>query len=166
MQPFMLLFSQPLVPMILCILIVLLFLLVFIQGVQIGRMKKRIKRFFTGNDGYDIEGNILRLFETMEEYKTKQDDQQFTINRLAQRIAQTAGNLAVIRYNAFGNTGSDLSFSLALLDEQQNGVVITSIYGREESRTYAKPVEGGKSVYNLSEEEMAAIKKASHPLKS
>ncbi len=166
MQSFLSLFSLPYIPAILCVLIILLFLLVIIQGMQIGRLKRQIKRFFTGNGAQNMEENLIKLLEQMEEWKNKQDDQQFTINRLAQRLSQLAGNLAIMRYNAFGDTGSDLSFSLAFLDEHLNGVVITSIYSREESRTYAKPIERGKSVYHLSEEEMAVIKKAASAAKA
>ena len=58
-----------------------------------------------------------------------------------------------MRYNAFDNIGSDLSYSLALVDENKDGVVLTSIYGREENRCYAKPINAGKSTYTLSKEE-------------
>lgn len=64
------------------------------------------------------------------------------------------------RYNAFRDTGGDLSFSLAIINDVGNGFVLSSIHGREESRTYAKPVEGGKSAYNLSAEEKEALKRA------
>ena len=63
----------------------------------------------------------------------------------------------LMRYNAFADTGSDLSYSLSLLDENNNGVVLSSIYGREDNRTYAKPIENGKSTYNLSEEEKKVL---------
>ena len=66
-------------------------------------------------------------------------------------------NLRVLRYNAFDNTGSDLSYSVALVDEENNGVVLSSIYGREENRCYAKPVIAGKSQYVLSKEEQEVL---------
>jgi hypothetical protein len=65
-----------------------------------------------------------------------------------------------VRYNAFDKTGSDLSFTLALLNDQMDGFVLTSIFGREDSRVYAKPLLGGKSQYALSQEEQQAIKAA------
>ena len=100
------------------------------------------------------------MLDQVDEVKKLQSDQQFTMNRLSQRIAAQCGKVAIIRYNAFGDVGSDLSFSMAILDDAQNGVVITSIFGREESRVYAKPIEAGASPYHLSEEELAVIKKA------
>jgi len=65
--------------------------------------------------------------------------------------------VAVVRYNAFHNVGSDQSFSVALLDIGDNGVVISGIYGRDSSTTYAKPVRGGASDYVLTDEEEDAI---------
>ncbi|NLC77511.1 MAG: DUF4446 family protein, partial [Clostridia bacterium] len=66
----------------------------------------------------------------------------------------------MVRYNAFTGLGSDQSFSLALLDSRDDGVVITSIYGREDSRFYAKPVKGGRSRYRLTDEELLALDRA------
>lgn len=135
-------------------------ILLVVLFVRTNRMRRLNRKLLSGVSGENLETGLVRLFEEMEEWKKKHSDQDFLLKRLSQKVASQSGNLAMIRYNAFGDTGSDLSFSLALVDDAQNGVVITSIYGREESRTYAKPLEAGKSVYNLSEEELMAIKKA------
>jgi len=68
--------------------------------------------------------------------------------------------VAVLRYDAFEDVGGRLSFSCALLDDQGDGVVITSINGRQDTRVYAKPIIEGKSRYNLSTEEEEAIRQA------
>lgn len=68
--------------------------------------------------------------------------------------------VAIVRFNAFRDMGGDLSYALALLDSSGSGLVISSIYGRDDARTYAKPVKEGKSSYQLSSEEEEAIKKA------
>lgn len=65
-----------------------------------------------------------------------------------------------VRYNAFGDMGSELSFSIAFLDNFLNGFILTSIYGREHSTCYAKPIKDGKSIYPLSAEEIQAIDRA------
>ena len=69
--------------------------------------------------------------------------------------------VAIMRYKAFENVGSDLSFSIAILDGNNDGVLLTGIYGREESVTYAKPVDKGISRYDLSEEEKQVLNEAS-----
>lgn len=72
----------------------------------------------------------------------------------------TLSRVGTVRYDAFDDMGGRLSFSIALLDEHGDGSVITAMNGRVQTRTYAKPVEGGTSSHNLSEEEVEAIAQA------
>ena len=81
-------------------------------------------------------------------------------SELSNELEKCIQKIGIIRYNAFKDTGSDLSFALAMLDDKNNGVVLNGIYSREMSNIYAKPVENGKSSYTLSEEEKMAIDKA------
>jgi hypothetical protein len=69
-------------------------------------------------------------------------------------------HVGLVRYDAFEDVGGRLSFSCALLDAKGNGVVMTSINGRQDTRVYAKPIADGRSVYNLSIEEEEAIRQA------
>jgi hypothetical protein len=69
-------------------------------------------------------------------------------------------HVGVVRYDAFEDVGGRLSFSCALLDDHGNGVVLTSINGRQDTRVYAKPIVDGGSAYNLSVEEEEAIRQA------
>ena len=82
------------------------------------------------------------------------------IKNIEQDLSKCIKKIGMVRYNAFRDTGSDLSFALALLDENNNGVVLNGIYSREMSNIYAKPVENGVSTYTVSEEEKEAIQKA------
>ena len=68
--------------------------------------------------------------------------------------------VAIVRYKAFEDVGSDLSFSIAILDGEDNGIILTGIYGRQESTTYAKPIDRGISRYDLSEEEITVLNNA------
>lgn len=160
MQQVLLAIQLPYVLLGLCGFTVLSLVYIIVLHTKINRLRKRMNRFFVRGEGDNLEEMVNRLLVDMDAWEGKLSDQQFVVNRLSQKMATQAGSVAVHRYNAFGEMGSDLSFSLAFLDEQQNGVVITSIYGREESRTYAKPIEKGTSVYHLSEEELMVIKKA------
>jgi hypothetical protein len=80
--------------------------------------------------------------------------------RLGDRLTGAVQRVALIRYDAFEDVGGRLSFSCALLDERGDGVVMTSINGRQDTRVYAKPVHRGTSDHNLSEEEVEAIREA------
>jgi len=66
----------------------------------------------------------------------------------------------IIRYNAFNDTGSDLSYSIAILDNFNDGIILTGIYGRNETITYAKPIIKGKSKYPLSVEEELVLNRS------
>ena len=77
-----------------------------------------------------------------------------------QLIEGAVRHVGLVRYDAFEDVGGRLSFSCALLDDHANGVVVTSINGRQDTRVYAKPVTGGKSGYNLSIEEEEVIRQA------
>ncbi len=68
--------------------------------------------------------------------------------------------VGLVRFNPFGDTGGDQSFALALLDANNNGIIISSLHSRAGTRMFAKPIKGGKSEYNLSDEEKQAIEKA------
>lgn len=73
--------------------------------------------------------------------------------------------VSIVRYRAFEDVGSDLSYSIALLDNNNNGVILTGIYGRNESTTYAKPIDKGLSRYELSDEEKYVLKDAMNKVK-
>jgi len=83
-----------------------------------------------------------------------------TDRRQQLQIEAGVRRVGLLRYDAFEDVGGRLSFSCALLDEHGNGVVLTSINGRQETRVYAKPVTAGSSSYNLSSEEGEAIRQA------
>ena len=84
------------------------------------------------------------------------------LDRARAEVADALRHVAVVRYDAFGDMGGRLSFTAALLDAAGDGLVLTSIHGRSEARTYAKGVKGGNSDQTLSPEELQAIELAWH----
>ncbi|MFN2543031.1 MAG: DUF4446 family protein [Actinomycetota bacterium] len=80
--------------------------------------------------------------------------------RVAHLLRGAVQRVGLVRYDAFEDVGGRLSFSCALLNDEGDGVVITSINGRQDTRVYAKPVHHAESMHNLSEEEAAAIREA------
>ncbi len=96
---------------------------------------------------------IERLEKAARVLNARDNKQQVMIEGGVRRVA-------LLRYDAFEDVGGRLSFSCALLDEQGNGVVLTSINGRQETRVYAKSITQGTSSYNLSSEEGEAIRQA------
>lgn len=113
------------------------------------------------------------LFKKKEEPKNIQDVLKH-LKDLDEKVAKTSQELenlrkesklhiqkvGIVRYNPFSNVGGDQSFSIALLSQENDGVVITSLYAEQGNRVYGKSIEKGKSQHSLSKEEEEAIKKA------
>ena len=117
-------------------------------------------------------GNGNNLDEMMKEYMKKVNLVEEKNNEiisyckvLDDNMKKCTQKIGIVRYNAFKDTGSDLSFSLAILDDYNNGVVLNGIYARDSSNIYAKPVENGNSKYVLSNEEKEAINRAINNIK-
>jgi hypothetical protein len=80
--------------------------------------------------------------------------------RLGQTMRGAVQRVGLVRYDAFEDVGGRLSFSCAMLNDEGDGVLVTSINGRQDTRVYAKPVHQGESMHNLSSEEAAAVREA------
>ena len=128
---------------------------------KISRLNKRYKEFMQklGN-GKNIEEDLENYMYRVERAEKQSAEAINYCKNLDNDISRCIQKIGIVRYNAFKDTGSDLSFAVALLDEKNNGVVFNGIYSREMSNIYAKPVENGKSSYTVSNEEQMAIDKA------
>ncbi|HWR44053.1 DUF4446 family protein [Sporomusa sp.] len=136
-------------------------LIVFINiNIKMSRLNRRYKKMMSGMDGVNIERLLVHHVGEVRQAVDKVNQLEGEYRRLDTIASASIQYLGVVRFNAFEDTGSDLSFALALLDGKKNGVVLSSIYGRSESRVYAKPVVGGESTYYLTDEEKGALKKA------
>lgn len=145
--------------------VILLFIMNIVSFARIAYIKKQnrnLKQILTLSDGESIETSLLKTIEFTDRAKVELEGMEAKIEDVRNTLSKSVQNIGFIRYNAFGDVGSDLSFSVALLDEKLNGVVITNIYGRDDSNVYAKPVINGTSEYKLSVEEEHAIDRAAN----
>ncbi|MGI6365713.1 MAG: DUF4446 family protein [Bacillota bacterium] len=126
----------------------------------LSRRLKAYKKMTALVRGGNIEEHICNLEERFAEQQKLLESLGLSIEAVKSELKSFPRHWHLVRYNAFDKTGSDLSFTLALLNDQMDGFVLTSIFGREDSRVYAKPLLGGKSQYALSQEEQQAIKAA------
>lgn len=125
-----------------------------------GKMVRKYNKLMEGLENKNLEEMLTTHLKTVNKMfsKTLEIESEYkSARKMAEKSVQKIG---VVRFNAFDNTGSDLSFAVALLDSFGDGVVISSLFARDETRTYAKPVEKGQSSYHLSDEEREAIQKA------
>ena len=145
---------------ILIAVVVLFFLMIFLCY-KYSKLQKNYNRFIkkVGN-GENIQEDLENFMYKVDKVEKQNAEILGNCSQLSNELEKCIQKIGIIRYNAFKDTGSDLSFTLAMLDDKNNGVVLNGIYSREMSNIYAKPVENGKSNYTLSEEEKMAIDKA------
>ena len=142
-------------------IMILLSLVVFISiNIKFARLNKRYRIMMKGMEGTNVEQMLLAHIDEVKQAVRKVDNLSAECQRLDIVTKKCIQKFGVIRFNAFEDMGSDLSFAIALLDHQNNGVVISSIYSRNESHTYAKPIVSGESSYYLTAEEKQALMQA------
>ena len=146
---------------IFAILLIVLLISYVVLIIKTSNLNKRYKQFMKklGN-GKNIEEDLENYMYRVEKVERQNSELHLICKEMGNQLSGCVQKIGIVRYNAFKDTGSDLSFALALLDEDNTGVVMNGIYSREMSNIYAKPVEKGKSPYTISEEEKLAIDKA------
>ncbi len=146
---------------IFAILLIVLLISYVVLLIKTSNLNKRYKQFMKklGN-GKNIEEDLENYMYRVEKVERQNSELHLICKEMGNQLSGCVQKIGIVRYNAFKDTGSDLSFALALLDEDNTGVVMNGIYSREMSNIYAKPVEKGKSPYTISEEEKLAIDKA------
>lgn len=129
--------------------------------VSLSGLRKRYDQMMTGEQtGGDFEsmlmGHIAKTDRVAEDNIDIREEQK----RLSDLLNISVNRIGVVRFSAFTDMGSDLSYAVALLNQNNDGVVFSSIFGRDDSRSYVKPVKNGVSDYTLTEEEREAIRQA------
>lgn len=142
------------------VLVIIMYGIIINLWMNLSYLKKRYRKMMTGVDGANLErlliGHIDEVKQVVEENR-RIDAENQRISALLQKALTRVG---VVRFRAFEDMGSDLSYAVALLDSDNSGVILSSIFGREDSRSYVKPIEKGQSTYTLTDEEHQALQKA------
>lgn len=127
---------------------------------QISAFKRRMGRALGETDQGTLEELLRSHHVRVEEVNTRLDELDEEYKRLDITNSLASQKISIVRFNPFGDTGGDQSFSLAVLDAHDSGYVLTSIHGRQGTRVYVKPIDFGKSKYSLSAEEQQALTQA------
>ena len=124
------------------------------------KIRKRVDELTSGKDTESMEDIILNFFERIEALEQGEQTTRSDLKDIKDNLKITYQKKGLVKYDAFREMSGDLSYSLALLDKENNGVLISSMYSREGCYTYAKDIVNGESKINLSEEEAEALKQA------
>lgn len=142
------------------IIILVLAIGLLIAFVMIIWMHMRLKKFFRGATGADMEQTIKQIVGNIKELYDLHDGNVQRLDIHDNKLSQSIRGIETVRFNPFPELGSNQSFAIALLNEKGDGVVVSSLYTRERVSVFAKPIKAMRSEYELTEEEKEALTKA------
>jgi uncharacterized coiled-coil protein SlyX len=145
--------------------VLLLIVAVVVLGLRLRRLASDQRRALDGVE-VDVISTLARQRRRLDELDEAVSGTRTFAETVAEQVRRTVSRIGVVRYDAFDDIGGQHSFSAALLDEHGDGVVITSITGRTDGRTYLKAIAAGQGSTLLSEEEAAAVSAAREQARS
>ena len=143
--------------LVLAIIVLVLLILLIIQINKTSKLKKRLDQFLLGKDGTSLEQDIINLFEDNKFLRNSTDNNREDIRTLFKRMESVYQKMGLVRYDAFNQMGGQLSYSLVLLDENDNGFIINSVHSTEGCYSYSKEIRNGENNISLSAEEAEAL---------
>jgi hypothetical protein len=141
-------------------LVVLLLIGLLIQSARLGHAVRTYRQLVRGQDGGTLHDRLVGSAEQAVRAAERMSEIEAMHGVLDRRTRRSLQHIGLVRFNPFDDTGSDQSFAIALLDDQRDGVVVSSLHGRTNTRVFAKPVADGSSPHTLSDEESQAIRVA------
>ena len=139
---------------------ILLFILYIVNIVQMSKMKKYYRICMEGKDAKSLEETLVKRLDQVDELITANKTNQRNIQQLFNNMKFTFQKVGLVKYDAFNEMGGKLSFSLALLNETDDGFVLNAVHSREGCYTYIKEIVAGNSIIVLAEEEQEALNMA------
>jgi hypothetical protein len=143
--------------LIILTLVLVLFIMSIVLWVKLSKMRKNYTSLLNGSNPMNVEELLMNIQEKQQHQMEQTRNLTGKVETVREVIKKMKSKVGIHRYNAFADQGSDLSFSVAILDEYQDGVLLTGIHSREQTYMYAKPIQKGESSYTLSPEEKDAI---------
>jgi hypothetical protein len=138
----------------------ILILAIILLAVFVFRANARVARLLQGKDSKSMEDTFKYLIEESRRMNDNQVIIEKTLHNLNARIRKSITGFKTIRFNPFPDQGGNQSFAIALINEEGDGLIISSLYSREKMSVFAKPIKGGKSEYELTAEEKQALLEA------
>ncbi len=142
------------------IFFVFIFLFALLSGIWMIKTEKRLKRFFLGKKAKDLEDTITELEDNIAVLKFAKEKTEKEIIEINKKLKKSIRGVETIRFNPFADQGSNQSFAIGILNEENDGVVLSSLYGRDRMSIFAKPIKNGKSEFELTAEEKKVLEKA------
>lgn len=138
---------------------VLLLLIIFtiVQTVRLSKISKKYKKFMSGKNAKSLEKDIIGLYEDNKFIKASIEKNKKDIEQLYRKFEGAFQKVGIVKYDAFNQMGGKLSFSLALLDEENNGFILNSVHSTDGCYSYTKEIKNGLCDISLGNEEKQAL---------
>ncbi|QGU96744.1 DUF4446 family protein [Clostridium bovifaecis] len=144
---------QPYILIGLSIIVIILLIVMLSTLRSLNKLESKYRKLTRGINNKNLEEIIVNYLDNIDGIKEKTEEVKLKQEQLSHQLKTCIQKVSILRYKAFEDVGSDLSFSVALLNDNNDGVILTGIYGRNDSTVYAKPIDKGISRYDLSQEE-------------
>lgn len=142
------------------VLCIILLIVTIVQITKASKLKKKYDKFMQGKDAKSLETDIMRLYEDNEYLKSTTDKNRHDIKKLYKNMESAFQKVGIVKYDAFQQMGGKLSFSLALLDQNNDGFILNSVHSSEGCYSYTKEIKNGECSISLGSEEEVALNKA------
>ena len=137
--------------------ILILLVVMIVLCVNLGRLSKKYNKFMGGKNAKSLEKDIMGLYEDNKLIKASMEKNRKDIENLYRKLEGAFQKIGIVKYDAFNQMGGQLSFSLALLDENDNGFILNSVHSTEGCYSYTKEIKGGLCEISLGDEEKQAL---------
>jgi hypothetical protein len=142
----------------LALAVLVLLVVVLLQGIRLGRAVRAYRELVADGDGGSLHDRLAGNAIALDRASQRMGEMEAMHGLIDERTRRSLQHIGMVRFNPFEDTGSDQSFAIALLDDRRDGIVISSLHGRANTRLFAKPVRDGASEHHLSDEESEAIR--------
>lgn len=139
---------------------ILLLILMIIQMIQLSKLKKKYLKFMGGKEVKSFEDKLQRIFDENEYIRNLSEENKKEIKKIMTDMELSYNRIGVVKYDAFKQMGGNLSFSLCLLNERKDGIILNSVHSTEGCYTYIKEIKSGICDLELSNEEKEALVQA------
>ena len=143
------------------LVVMLILIILYIRTLcKIKKLYRKYDRFMRGKDMESMEDTIMSQIDRLEKLEASDEENKKQMEQIVENLQSVYQKTGLVKYDAFREMNGKLSYSLALLDKENNGILINSMYSREGCYSYVKEIIKGESYINLSEEEEEALKLA------
>lgn len=139
------------------VLLLILIIVVIVQTIKFNKLSKKYKKFMSGKNAKSLEKDIIGLYEDNKFIKAAAEKNKNDIRSLYKKLESAFQKVGIVKYDAFNQMGGQLSFSLALLDENNNGFILNSVHSTEGCYSYTKEIKNGVCEISLGDEEREAL---------